>query len=187
VATPRAVRIPRSSSPAPVVRVAKERPGASTTVGVASPERRENTGGSKRATRLAALFVVLLTALYAAFLLYDRTAPGGTASPEGNGVLLFTGIFLAFVVVGAVYALTPAPRRIEVTPDRVTVVGRWGRRRELPSLSLLSVSVVRRYPAGWLSDRPVELIELWGEDTPRRSYLVDAGLFAGANSTARPS
>jgi hypothetical protein len=67
-----------------------------------------------------------------------------------------------------------------VGADHVTVVGRWGRRQRLPRLEELSVSVVRRYPAGWLAGDPVELVELWGEDVPARSYLVEADLFAGA-------
>jgi hypothetical protein len=151
------------------------------------PERRENVGGSQRVIRLTVLFLVTLVILYSGFILYDRTAPGGTAPAASNGELLFTGIFVLFAVVGALYTLTPAPRAIVVGSDRVMVVGRWGRRRALPALDLLQVSVVRRYPAGFLANTPVELIELSGEDVPRRSYLVEAGLLAGTKSTpARP-
>jgi hypothetical protein len=142
--------------------------------------RRPNLGGSQRAVRLAALYVVVLAVLYVGFLLYDRTPPGGTSPAAGNGVLLFTAMFVAFALAGALYTLHPAPRAVEVWADHVTVVGRWGRRRRLPRLGSLSVSVVRRYPAGWLTGRPIELIEVWGEDVPSRSYLVDPGLFAGA-------
>jgi hypothetical protein len=135
--------------------------------------------------RLAAVYLGALAALYVGFVLYDRTIPGGTSSGAGSGVFLFTGLFVAFAVVGVVYTLHPAPRAVEVTPDHVTVVGRWGRRRRLPRLELLTVNVTRRYPPGWLADTPVELIELWGEDTPSRSYLVDPELFAGATSSRR--
>jgi len=124
--------------------------------------------------------VAALAVLYASFVLYDRTAPGGSSSAAGNGVLLFTFLFVAFALGGAIYTLTPAPRAVEVTPDRTTIVGRWGSRRTLPRLGLLSVSVVRRYPAGWLANTPVELIVLWGEGVPGRSYLVDAQLLEGA-------
>lgn len=180
--TSRAVRIPRSSrSPRPDPGLT-EGGRVSPPVDVPAPERRPNVGGSQRAIRLAALFVAVLALLYAVFILYDRTAPGGTSSPAGNGVLLFTGIFLVLAVGGAIFALSPAPRTVEVTSGRVTVVGRFGRRRNLPALEQLSVSVVRRYPVGWLSDRPVELIELSGEGVPRRTYLVDDDLFAGAMS-----
>ena len=148
-------------------------------------EWRANVGGSQRAIRVAGLYLGILVALYLGFLLYDRTAPGGGASPEVNGVLVFTGLFAAFAVVGFFSTLTPAPRGAEVTPDRVTVVGRWGRRRSLPSLDGLYYRVVRRYPEGWLSDTPVELIELWGKGIPVLGYLVDSELFRGAVSSER--
>ena len=149
-------------------------------------ERRVNVGGSQRAVRITAVFVATLAALYVAFVLYDRTAPGGTSSPEGNGILLFTVIFVLFAFGGAVYSLTPAPRAVEVEPGAVTIVGRWGGRRRLPSLDRLAVGVVHRYPAGWLSSRPVELVELSGEDVRRRSYVVEAGLFEGTKSPYGP-
>lgn len=182
---PRVVRIPRSRAPGSTSRGDEELPQDAGPVASVPVERRPNVGGSQRAIRVAALFVATLGALFAAFVLYDRSAPGGTASPESNGLLFFTVIFLLFAVGGVVYSLTPAPRAIEVGADRVTVIGRWGRRSRLPALGLLSVSVTRRYPAGLLSSREVELIELFGEDTPRRSYLVDAELFAGARSPTR--
>jgi len=184
VTTPRAVRIPRARSPPPTLggpTGAEDRglPGGRTRT------RRPNVGGSQRAIRLATLYVVTLAVLYAGFVLYDRSAPGGTAPAAGNGVLLFTAVFVAFAAAGAVYTLHPAPRAVEVEADHVTVVGRWGRRRRLPRLELLSVSVVRRYPAGWLAGTPVELIALWGEDVPSCSYLVDPELFAGATPSLR--
>jgi hypothetical protein len=184
---PRAVRIPRSR-PTSVAALPGTPPPQTepSSIGPSKREKRVNRGGSQRAVRISVLFVATLAVLYAAFLLYDRTAPGGTSSPEGNGILLFTGIFVVFAVGGAVYSLTPALRAVEVDPDGVTVIGRWGRRRRLPRLDLLSVGVVRRYPEGWLSDRPVELIELSGEDVRRRSYLVEPGVFEGARSAHGP-
>lgn len=148
-------------------------------------ERRPNVGGSTRAVRLTTLYVVVLTIFYAGFVLADRAAPGGTSSTTTNGLLMFTGVYLLLAAIGAVYALQPSPRAVEVAPDHVTVVGRWGRRRRFPPLSQLSVSVVRRYPAGWLAPTPVELVELWGEGVPRRSYVVDPGLFEGAKRSDR--
>ncbi len=138
-------------------------------------------GGFQRAFRLTVIFVVALAGLYAGFVLYDRTVPGGTSSATENGILVLTGLFVVFLVGGAFYTLTPAPRSIEVRTDGVTVVGRWGRRRVLPPLERLNVVVVRRYRAGWLSQREVELIELSGPGIARRSYVVEANLFAGAN------
>lgn len=183
MATPRAVRIPRSR-PSPAVR-ASVGPEEDEPRDEGARPRRPNVGGSQRATRLAALFVAVLAVLFVGFLLYARTVPGGTAPAASNGLLLFSGMFVGFAVVGVVYTLHPAPRAVEVEADHVTVVGRWGRRLRLPSLERLSVSVVRRYPAGWLASTPVELIELWGEGVPNRSYLVESDLFAGANVSAR--
>jgi hypothetical protein len=181
LASPRAVRIPRPRTNTPAslgTGPAKERPKTPSTP---PSEVRPNVGGFQRAVRLTMVFVVALTLLYAGFVLYDRTVPGGTSSVTGNGILVFTGVFLLFAAGGTLYSLTPAPRSLEVYPDRVTVVGRWGRRRTLPPLEQLYVIVVRRYPAGLLSSNPVELVEVSGADTPRRSYLADASLFDGAN------
>ena len=179
MANPRAVRIPRSRTQPPPAGVWRG-PDDHEAPEVQTRERRTNVGGSQRAIRLTLLYVAALAVLYASFVLYDRTAPGGSSSAAGNGVLLFTFLFVAFAVGGAIYTLTPSPRGVEVAPDRTTIVGRWGFRRTLPRLELLSVSVVRRYPTGWLASTPVELIVLWGEDVPGRSYLVDAQLFEGA-------
>ena len=188
MATSRPVRIARSphpvgpSSPA-TAPGAVEAPAAP--LPVAAADRRENAGGSQRVVRVTTLYLVVLIALYAGFVLYDRSTPGGTASPESNGVLLFTGIFVAFALGGAFFTLHPAPRAVEVTPDHLTIVGRWGGRRVLPPLETLSSRAVRRYAAGWLSDAAVEQVELWGADAPLRTYLVEDGLFRGTRLTDR--
>jgi hypothetical protein len=183
VATPRVVRIPRSRTSVSVVRVPIRRPEGRGTPGESTRERRPNTGGTQRAVRLALLFVVTLALLYTGFVLYDRSAPGGTAPPQTNGLLEFTGFFLAIGAGGAAVSLTSAPRAVEVGPDRVIVVGRWGRRRTFPRLDMLSIHVVHRYPVSWLAETPVDVVELWGEDTPRRSYLMESELLRGAKST----
>ena len=143
-------------------------------------ERRTNVGGSQRAVRVTAAYLIALVALYVGFLVYDRSAPGGNSSPASNGILVLTGIFAAFAVAGAVFTLHPSPRAIEVARDRVTVVGRWGRRRDLPPLEKLTVRVARRYRAGLLSSAPAEQVEVWAPDLPMRTYLVETDLFAGA-------
>lgn len=181
MATSRPVRIPRTvpivEGPPEVARVADVPSPASQW---ASTERRSNVAGSQRATRVTLVYLVVLVALYAAFLVYDRTAPGGTASPATNGIFVFTGIFIAFALVGAVLTLHPAPRAVEVAADHVTVIGRWGRRQVLPPLGSLSTRVVRRYPTGFLSNAPVEQVEVWGRGAPLRTYLAEEGLFRGA-------
>jgi len=143
-------------------------------------ERRTNRGGTQRATRVALVYVITLAALYLGLLLYGRTAPGGIVSFGSEVGLLFAGLFAAFAVVGALLALTPAPRFLDVTADRVVVIGRWGRVHRLPPLPQLSLRVVRRYSENWLSEEPVELIEVWAEGVPVRSYLASADLFSGA-------
>jgi hypothetical protein len=127
------------------------------------------------------LYLLALAALFAGFVLYDRSGPGGGLSPSANGLWLLTVIFTAFAAVGAAFTLHPAPRAVEVAPDRCTVVGRWGRRRTLPPLDALSTRVVRRYPAGALAGTPVEQVELWGSGVPLRTYLAEADLFRGAS------
>jgi len=173
MATGRPVRIARAA-------------GLETDRAAETGERRVNVAGSQRALRVTVVYLVVLVALFAAFVLYDRSAPGGTASPSTNGIYVFTGLFVVFAFGGAIFTLHPAPRALEVGPDRVTVVGRWGGRRVLPPLGSLSTRVVRRYPPGLLSGTPVEQIELWGRDVPLRTYLVEDGLFRGANATEDP-
>ena len=189
MATSRPVRIARTSRRAEAAPSGPEPSGGARSTVVADEgsavDRRKNVGGSQRVLRVMVFYLVVLVALYVGFLLYDRTAPGGGASPESNGVLLFTGLFVAFAAGGAIFTVHPAPRAVEVAADRVTVVGRWGVRRVLPPLDSLSTRVVRRYPSGWLSDTPVEQVELWGSDVPLRTYLVEDGLFREATRTDR--
>jgi len=188
LATSRAVRIPRASARAQKVpRATSPREAEETPKRTPEPpaEWRANTAGSQRAIRITVLYLVILVALYIGFVLYDRTAPGGTASPLVNGVLLFSVLFAALALTGVYATLTAAPRGIEVTRDRVTVVGRWGRRRTFPPLEQLSFRVARRYSAGFLTDSAVVHLEIWGKGFPVRSYLVSEELFAGAVRSER--
>jgi len=152
----------------------------------APTDLRVNVAGSQRVVRVTLVYLIVLVALFAAFLLYDRSVPGGTSSPTGNGVSVFAGIFILFAVVGTVLTLHPAPRAVEVSAEHVTVFGRWGGRRILPPLDALSTRVVRRYPSGFLSDAAVEQVELWGRDAPLRTYLVEDGIFRGSMTTESP-
>lgn len=183
MATTRPVRIPRSRPTDPA---APSATGPVTSVrGAGAPERRVNTAGSQRVVRLTVLYLVVLGVLYVAFALYGRSAPGESSSAATNGLLFLSGVFALFAVVGVVLTLSPAPRWLEITPDHVMVEGRWGRRRELPPLSQLTVRVARRYSPGWLSSDPAAQVEVWGADTPVRSYLVSEDLFDGAVSSPR--
>jgi hypothetical protein len=147
--------------------------------------RRPNRGGTQRAVRLTIVYLVILGAMYVGFVADDQLVPGGTSSAAENGLLVFTGILALFAAAGMYFTLTPAPRSVELAEDRLTVVGRWGRRRRFPPIGRLSVRVVRRYPEGWLAHEAVELVEVWGDDAPVRSYLVSAELFSGAVVSTR--
>lgn len=148
-------------------------------------ELRRNGAGSQRAVRLTALYLVVLAIIYVAFVLYGRTVPNLSSSAIANGLFYLSLVFALFAVAGVMLTLSPAPRWVEVTPDHVIVEGRWGRRRELPPLSQLTIRVARKYSPGWLASEAVALVEVWGEGTPVRSYLVTEDLFAGATASPR--
>jgi hypothetical protein len=126
--------------------------------------------------RTTLLFLVVLALLYGAFVLYDRSAPGGT-SPGAQGELAtFSGIALLIAVVGALLSLGPAPRAVEWTSGSLVVVGRWGRRTEWAPIDEVTVRSVRTYPAGFLSSAPVDSVEVSIRGRRLRSYLVESGL-----------
>ncbi len=180
---PRAVRIPRAGT-------------AGSATGPRSPEsgplpasipldRVPNRAGTQRVVRLTALYLIALAALYLAFALYARSAPGGTSSAGQIELLEFTIVALAIGVAGAILTLTPAPRAILRRVDGFTVVGRWGRATEWTPLREITVRRVRRYPAGFLSEAPVESLEVSGAGHRAHSYLLEAGIVA-ETSPARP-
>jgi hypothetical protein len=173
VAGPRAVRIPRSTAPH-AVRVATEAPPRPRS---AAPGRRENVAGNQRAVRTTLVFLLALALLYLAFVVYGRSSPGGRTPGAEEALLLFAGFAAAIGVAGAVLALTPAPRAVEVSEDRLVVIGRWGRRTEWPPIPQVTRRVVRRYPGGFLSSGNVESVEVWASGRRPRTYLVEEGLF----------
>ena len=128
-------------------------------------------------------YIIVLALLYFAFVLYDRSAPGGTSSGAEGGLVDFSIVALVLAVVGAFLSLAPAPRAVERSSTSLIVVDRWGRRTEWTPLDEVRVRTVRRYPAGLLSDAPVESVEVSGPGRRPRSYLVEEGLIP--ESTAR--
>jgi hypothetical protein len=178
LATPRAVRIPRSSPPSdtregpPVGSLPSEpapgRPPAGT-------EHLDNRAGRQRASRLSMIYLVALIVMYVGFVVLDRTSAGGSTTAVTTGLLVFTVVAAALAVGGVLVTLSPAPRRIEVSPAAVVVVEWTGRRRTFPPLEDLRVEVIRRHPAGFLSRDPVETVELTG-GRRRRTYQVTEGL-----------
>lgn len=141
-------------------------------------ERRANIAGTQRSVRIALLFAIALAALYLAFAVYSRSAPVGSGPGVQQEFLLFDAIALALGAVGVVLTLSPSPRSVELTPDTVTVVGRFGRRRDWSPRSQVQVHLERRFGAGFLSRSPVVAVRLSAPDRPSRTYLVEEGLFS---------
>lgn len=183
--TPRAVRIPRTDADtARGVRPPWE--ATPTPPSAASASAQPNRGGTQRAVRLTGFYLAVLTALYVAFVLYDRSSPGGTSPGAEAGLLEFTGVAVLLAVLGAFLALGPAPRAIERSPTSIVVVGRWGRRTEWTPIDEVTVRPVRRYPAGLLSSAPVESVEVSGPGRRPRNYLVESGLLPERTARTAP-
>jgi len=187
VASPRAIRIPRPKSPDPAP------PGAGALPVGASPspappakvDRRPNQAATERARRLALLYIGMLVVLYGAFVVLDRSAPGGTSASAATGLLYFSA-FAAILGVGGLWvALSPAPRAIEVRPDSVTVIEAWGVRRAFPPLGELRPTLVRHYPGSFLSSRAVDTLELTDSTGHRRTYQFEEGLIPTGTSAVR--
>ena len=177
MSAPRAVRIPR-------VRAEGGRPGVERTT--AAPERarvtaaielRPNVAGSERAVRLAYLYLGAIGLLYLLFVLLEWIVRAGWGTGVEFDLLLFGLAALVFSVGGALFALHPAPRGIEIGPTALRIVGRWGHRIEWSPRNEIRFRLVRRYSAGFLSRAPVESVELSLPGRPPRVYLVGEGFF----------
>ena len=107
--SPRPIRIPRS---VPATTPTSESTGAGAVDSARTPAtvRHPNRGGTQRAVRLTGVYLGCLAALYLGFLLLDRTVPGGTSSPAGNGLFAFSALAGLLAVGGTLLSLHPAPR-----------------------------------------------------------------------------
>lgn len=185
--SPRAVRIPRSKgSPAPGD--AAPSPPATGTAPPEPPakvEVRWNQAANERARRLLLLYLGTLVVLYVAFLVLDRSAPGGTSATALTGMLYFSAIAAVLAVVGVWVALAPVPRRIEVSSGGVVVVESWGTKRAFPPVDELRATLVRRYPRSFLSSRAVETVEVTDRSGRRRTYQLEQGVVPVPGSDAR--
>jgi hypothetical protein len=177
MSTPRAVRIPRATKESPFATVRMPVPSTHPTTSLAERVR-ANRAGTQRAVRLTLLYLVVLAILYVAFVAYGRTVPGGTSSGMGYALTEFGLLALVLGVVGGALTLSPAPRAVERFPDGFVVVGRWGRRTAWTPLPKVSVRLVRRYPAGFLSKETVDLVEVSASGKRPRGYLVESGLLS---------
>ncbi len=172
MSAPRAVRIPRAP-PSSTLTTAPDAVPAPPVA--AASQRRPNRAGTQRVVRLTAIFLILLVALYVGFELYARTGPAAHGSAATDEFVEFTTVAFTLAVVGALLTLSPAPRAVEVSDDRLVIIGRWGRRTEWSPRPKVVVHRVRRYPAGFFSEADVDSIEV-SVPGKRRSYLVETGL-----------
>jgi hypothetical protein len=181
---PRRVRIarpppapPPPSSPAP-------EPSAELPFGSREAVRRANRAGVQRVRRLTIVYVVGLAAIYLALALLSRSGPAGASPGAARDLELVGGIALALALGGAMLTLLSAPTAVERWGSEMVFVSAVGTRRRIPIDGRLSVRVLRRYPAGWLADAPVESTEV-AVGTRRRTYLLEPGLVAATEDPAR--
>ena len=167
MSTPRPVRIPRPAT-AP-------RPAASVATLL---EHRPNVAGTQRAFRFAILYLFVLVVLDVVLVALDLSSAEAGRPGVQSGLQLFIGIAILLAVGSVVFALSPAPRYVDVRTDGVVVVGRWGQRTGLPPWGELDARVIRHYPAGILSSQPVDLVQVSDRIGRRRTYQVETGLFA---------
>jgi hypothetical protein len=165
------------SAPRPV-RIARGPARPREAAAVSVTDRRANEAGTQRAFRFAILYLVALVALDAVLVGLDRSSAEAGSPGVESGLQLFVGIAIVLAVGSVVYALSPAPRYVEVRTDGVVVVGRWGGRYGFPSLDRLDVKVVHHYPAGFLSSKPVDLVQVVDRTGRRRTFQVETGLFS---------
>jgi hypothetical protein len=174
VASSRAVRIPRPR-PAPAAAASPAAP-STPAPSVEKAEIRRNQAANERAQRLLMLYLGTLLVLYVAFLLLDRSSPGGTSSTAETGMIYFSVIAAILAVGGVWVALSPVPRSVEVRPASVVVVEWWGKRRRFPPLGELRPGLVRKFPRSILSSRAVETLEITDDSGRRRTYQLEEGL-----------
>ena len=145
--------------------------------GSPAPERRENRAATRRARRLALLFVVGIAVLFLAFALAERTSATGGSPGALFDLWLTGGIALLVALAGAVLTLTSAPTAVELSADAIVVVGVFGGRRRFGSAPNRSIRTLRRMPVGWLTPGAIESVEIAAGGV-RRTYLMDEGLLA---------
>jgi hypothetical protein len=134
-----------------------------------------NRGGRARALRTGVLFLLVMTLLYGALAAYDRSTPGGTSLGASQGFEWFSLVAVVIGVGGFLFSFGVAPRAVELRPDATIVFGAYGRVVRFPKDSTYTAKVVRRFPAGILSNEAVESVELRSNGV-RRTFLVEPGL-----------
>jgi hypothetical protein len=177
VTSDRAVRIPRSSPAlAPAARAKTP----------SDADYRSNRAGTQRAVRLSVCFVVGVAVLYGLFFALERSAPGSGSSGATNGFDLLSALAGVMALVGVLFALSWAPRGVELGADATIVVGRWGRRRSFPPVAAAKVRELRRFPKSFLADAPVVVIEIAAASGRRTTFLIEDGIL-GPPEAAGPA
>jgi hypothetical protein len=166
VSSPRPVRIPRAPA-------APRAPSVGTL-----RDHRPNEGGTQRAFRFAILYLIALVVLDVILVALDLTSAEAGRPGIESGLQLFIGIAVLLAVGSVIFALSPAPRFVDVRTDGVVVVGRWGQRTWCPPIEAIETKVLRHYPAGFLSSKDVDFIEVVDRTGRRRTFQVESGLFA---------
>jgi hypothetical protein len=167
MASPRAVRIPRPPSGP------RTAPGSGEVT-----DHRPNAAGTQRAFRFALLYLFILLLLDLVLVALDLTSSEASSPGLQGDLRLFLAIAVVLAVGSVVFALSPAPRSVDVRASGVVVVGRWGTRVEFPSIDRLDARVVRHYPAGLLSSKPVDMVSVTDLGGRRHTYQVESGLLS---------
>jgi len=171
VTAPRAVRIPRGRPTGP---------GALLPATPAAPEVRVNRGGFQRAVRIAAVYAGTVGVLTVILSVLDLTSADASRPGVEEGLELFLVVAVLLMVASAFYAISPAPRSVEVRPEEVVVVGRWGRRRAFGPPGSFPVQVVRHFAPGGLSPRAVDVVRIVDLKGRPATYEVESGIFGTA-------
>jgi hypothetical protein len=136
-----------------------------------------NRAGTQRAVRTTLLYMGAVIVLTGVLTALDLSSAEASRPAVQQGLELFLGIAVLLVLGSAAFALTPAPRHLEIAPDEVVVVGRWGRRRAFGPLSELRPQVLKHFAGGVLSSRSVDMVEVSDRAGHRHTYQVESGLF----------
>lgn len=118
------------------------------------------------------MFTGAITALYLVFieLTYGATSPG--VRNDVFGIATLSAVWAAFIIVNWLLTLGRAPRGVRRDVDSLVVRDSYGRLVRFPSPSSSDVTVLQRYPAGWLASEPTELVRLTSPGGPSGTYLV---------------
>ena len=143
----------------------------------APKERRPNRAATQRVVRLSLIYLVALATVYLLMVGFARSTPAGAGTGTESALALFSGVAALLAAGGVVFSLSAAPRALEVGPESIVVVGRWGGRREYAPRSEIRVRVLRRFPPSLLAPARVESVEVRVPGKPSRTYLVDQELF----------